>query len=118
MGSYPAVSPLPSALATRAGEEGGLFSVALSSAFPPPGVTRHRTLWSSDFPPADVAHATAAGDRLFDVDASTLVQAPAVAYASARRSIATDTSQAGSPTTLEYEPETRETNALAIPCTA
>jgi hypothetical protein len=31
---------------------GGLFSVALSSAFPPPGVTRHRTLWSSDFPPA------------------------------------------------------------------
>jgi hypothetical protein len=31
--------------------DGGLFSVALSSAFPPPGVTRHRALWSSDFPP-------------------------------------------------------------------
>ena len=27
------------------------FSVALSSTFPPPGVTRHRALWSSDFPP-------------------------------------------------------------------
>ena len=32
-------------------ERSGLFSVALSSAFPPPGVTRHRALWSSDFPP-------------------------------------------------------------------
>ncbi len=31
--------------------DGGLFSVALSSAFPSPGVTRHRALWSSDFPP-------------------------------------------------------------------
>ncbi len=30
---------------------GGFFSVALSWAFPPPGVTRHRTLRSSDFPP-------------------------------------------------------------------
>src|SRR5690606_25968615 len=33
---------------------GGLFSVALSLAFPPPGVTRHRALWSSDFPPVSV----------------------------------------------------------------
>jgi len=30
----------------------GLFSVALSSRFPSPGVTRHPALWSSDFPPA------------------------------------------------------------------
>src|SRR5580692_7607165 len=30
---------------------GGLFSVALSSALPLPGVTRHRALRSSDFPP-------------------------------------------------------------------
>ena len=36
----------------RRADGGGLFSVALSSAFPPPGVTRHRALWSSDFPPA------------------------------------------------------------------
>ncbi len=92
--------------------------MALSSAFPPPGVTRHRTLWSSDFPPADVARATAAGDRLFDVDPATLVQGRAVAYASARRSIATDSSHAGRPTTFEYDPQMRETNALAIPCTA
>ena len=49
VGSYPAVSPLPVA---GFPEIGGLLSVALSSAFPPPGVTRHRTLWSSDFPPA------------------------------------------------------------------
>ena len=33
-------------------EAGGLFSVALSFAFPRPGVTRHRALRSSDFPPA------------------------------------------------------------------
>jgi len=46
---YPAVSPLPGGLESR---PGGLFSVALSLAFPPPGVTRHRALWSSDFPPA------------------------------------------------------------------
>jgi hypothetical protein len=52
VGSYPAVSPLPVAGAAKAAGAGGLFSVALSSAFPPPGVTRHRTLWSSDFPPA------------------------------------------------------------------
>lgn len=36
---------------------GRFFSVALSWAFPPPGVTRHRTLWSSDFPPVQVARA-------------------------------------------------------------
>jgi hypothetical protein len=39
--------PLPFPVGT-----GGLFSVALSFAFPRPGVTRHRALWSSDFPPA------------------------------------------------------------------
>ena len=53
-------------------EDGGLFSVALSSASPPPGVTRHRTLWSSDFPLAPVAFTPAASDRLFDFDAATL----------------------------------------------
>jgi len=31
---------------------GGLISVALSLGFRPVGVTHHRTLWSSDFPPA------------------------------------------------------------------
>ena len=30
--------------------EGSLFSVALSLGLPPPGVTRHRALWSPDFP--------------------------------------------------------------------
>ena len=30
--------------------EGRLFSVALSLGLPPPGVTRHRALWSPDFP--------------------------------------------------------------------
>ncbi len=49
VGSYPAISPLPSA--RRMARDGGFFSVALSSAFPPPGVIRHRALWSSDFPP-------------------------------------------------------------------
>src|SRR4029077_136684 len=38
--------------AKKSGVDGGLFSVALSSTFLPPGVTRHRALWSSDFPPA------------------------------------------------------------------
>lgn len=33
------------------GRPGGLFSVALSSKSPSPGVTRHPALWSSDFPP-------------------------------------------------------------------
>jgi len=36
VGSYPTFSPLPCA------RQGGLFSVALSLGFPPPGVTRHR----------------------------------------------------------------------------
>ncbi len=30
---------------------GSLFSVALSLGLPPPGVTRHRFMWSPDFPP-------------------------------------------------------------------
>jgi hypothetical protein len=33
-------------------KRGGLFSAALSLGLPPPGVTRHPALWSSDFPPA------------------------------------------------------------------
>jgi hypothetical protein len=45
--SYLTVSPLP---LTKAG--GGLFSVALSLAFRPVGVTHHHTLRSPDFPPA------------------------------------------------------------------
>jgi hypothetical protein len=44
--SYLTVSPLPPTNA-----DGGLFSVALSLAFRPVGVTHHRTLWSPDFPP-------------------------------------------------------------------
>jgi len=34
----------------RGENSGGLFSVALSSRFPSPGVTRHPALWSPDFP--------------------------------------------------------------------
>ena len=45
--SYLTVSPLPP---TKAG--GGLFSVALSLALRPVGVTHHHTLRSPDFPPA------------------------------------------------------------------
>ena len=52
---------------TRRG--GGLFSVALSSALPPPAVSRHRALWSSDFPPAAASEPTAAGDHPCGVDA-------------------------------------------------
>ncbi len=52
VGSYPTVSPLPSKL-------GGLFSVALSLGLRQAGVTRHRFLWSPDFPPA-IAHRTKA----------------------------------------------------------
>jgi len=36
---------------------GGLLSVALSLGLPPPGVTRHPALRSSDFPPALIAPA-------------------------------------------------------------
>ena len=39
---------------------GGLLSVALALGLPPPGITRHPALRSSDFPPA----LTGAGDRL------------------------------------------------------
>jgi len=44
--SYLTISPLPPAVAG-----GGVFSVALSSGSPPPGVTRHPALRSPDFPP-------------------------------------------------------------------
>jgi len=46
--SYLTVSPLPTGKPV-----GGLFSVALSLASRPVGVTHHRTLWSPDFPPAE-----------------------------------------------------------------
>jgi len=46
--SYLTVSPLPTGKPA-----GGLFSVALSLASRPVGVTHHRTLWSPDFPPAE-----------------------------------------------------------------
>ena len=49
VGSYPTVSPLPTGRRRRVG--GFSFSVALSSRFPSPGVTRHPALWSPDFPP-------------------------------------------------------------------
>src|SRR5689334_1150920 len=53
-------------------KEGGLFSVALSSASPPPGVTWHRTLWSSDFPPVlERLAPPKTGDRLRDVGGRT-----------------------------------------------
>src|SRR5262249_25511815 len=57
-------------LASR-GRPGGLFSVALSLAFPPPGVTRHHALWSSDFPPVlmpDLSVGPVTGDRLYGID--------------------------------------------------
>ncbi len=50
---------------SRSHGRGGLFSVALSWALPPPGVTWHRTLWSSDFPPVTCV----TGDHLPDIDA-------------------------------------------------
>jgi hypothetical protein len=55
--SYLTISPLPPAVAG-----GGVFSVALSSGSPPPGVTRHPALRSPDFPPvpADVGRGPAA----------------------------------------------------------
>jgi hypothetical protein len=49
----PPFHPYRSARCVAAGgRNGGLFSVALSSRSPSPGVTRHPALWSSDFPPA------------------------------------------------------------------
>ncbi len=45
VGSYSTLSPSPLK------KSGSLLSVALSSKFPPPGVTRHLALWSPDFPP-------------------------------------------------------------------
>ena len=47
--SYLTVSPLPPTEV-----DGGLFSVALSLAFRPVGVTHHHTLWSPDFPPVEL----------------------------------------------------------------
>ena len=57
---------------------GGLLSVALSSGFPRPGVTRHPVLWSSDFPPVPVGEPAGTsdhpGDRSGD-DATVVVAA-------------------------------------------
>jgi len=67
VGSYPAVSPWPAAANRfRSDEAGGLFSVALSFAFPRPGVTRQRALWSSDFPPAALRPAACAEGLVHD----------------------------------------------------
>ena len=44
VGSYPTVSPFPPRARVV------YISVALSLGLPPPGVTRHRALWSPDFP--------------------------------------------------------------------
>src|SRR5690606_24931834 len=52
VGSYPTVSPLPEVHWPKPEETGGLFSVALSSGSPPPGVTWRSALWSPDFPPS------------------------------------------------------------------
>ena len=52
--SYLTLSPLPP---PKSG--GGLLSVALALGLPPPGVTRHPALRSSDFPPAPIAPAVA-----------------------------------------------------------
>lgn len=71
MGSYSTVSPLPRSLFW--GRRGGLFSVALSSRSPSPGVTRHPALWSSDFPPASPVVSRVAGDHLFRCDARTIL---------------------------------------------
>ena len=49
VGSYPTFSPLPEA---RKAARAVSFSVALSSRFPSPGVTRHPALRSPDFPRA------------------------------------------------------------------
>jgi hypothetical protein len=60
--SYLTFSPLPSG---RNRLDGGVFSVALSSGSPPPGITRHPALRSPDFPPArHRLRARRAGGRL------------------------------------------------------
>jgi len=52
--SYRTISPLPVPK-----DVGGIFSVALSVGFRPPGVTWHPALWSPDFPPRRTDGATA-----------------------------------------------------------
>ena len=56
--SYLTVSPLPAGRPA-----GGLFSVALSLASRPVGVTHHRTLRSPDFPPARAAPPPGGSER-------------------------------------------------------
>lgn len=53
-------------LTARFARSGGMFSAALSLGSPPPAVSWHSVLWSSDFPPA-----ARAGDRLLPSDAAT-----------------------------------------------
>ncbi len=48
VGSYPTFSPLPRH--SLKGDGGRFVSVALSLGLHPAGVTRHRFLWSPDFP--------------------------------------------------------------------
>lgn len=55
--SYLAISPLPSPVTWQAG---GVFSVALSLAFRPVGVTHHPAQGSPDFPPASQSSPAAA----------------------------------------------------------
>ena len=57
--SYLTVSPFPAGKPA-----GGLFSVALSLASRPVGVTHHRTLWSPDFPPAEACTARKSRRRI------------------------------------------------------
>jgi len=52
--SYRTFSPLPA----RKARLGGLFSVALSMGFRPPGVTWRPARWSPDFPPKSPLRAT------------------------------------------------------------
>jgi hypothetical protein len=90
VGSYSAISPLPSG--RREASDGGFFSVALSSALPPPGVTRHRALWSSDFPPATPkrertsARAASTGQFATAGDLAQAAGTPPVLRATGRRS--------------------------------
>ena len=46
----PRGGPLPHRFTIPTPRRRCLFSVALSLGLPPPGVTRHRALWSPDFP--------------------------------------------------------------------
>jgi len=80
VGSYSTFSPWPDC---PLGTSGGLFSVALSSRSPSPGVARHPALWSPDFPPG---HAWP-GDRLSNSDKASLVRSPRTSRTAARQTL-------------------------------